>query len=147
MNRRQALTAMGTAAAGLATLAGAQARADEGHEHAEHFLKCSKACADCQIQCDACHRHCARLLEAGKKEHAKTMQTCVDCAECCALAARLTARSSPFSAAACECCAKCCDDCAAACEKFPDDKHMAACAKSCRDCAKACREMIKHLAH
>jgi hypothetical protein len=33
------------------------------------------------------------------------------------------------------------------CEKFPDDKHMAACAKSCRDCAKACREMIQHLKH
>ena len=64
-----------------------------------------------------------------------------------ALAAKLTARQSPFSATACECCAKCCDECAVACEKFKDDKHMVDCAKSCRDCAKACRAMIEHLKH
>ena len=44
-----------------------------------------------------------------------------------------------------ECCAKCCDECAAACEKFKDDKHMAAFAKACRDCSKECGEMLKHL--
>jgi hypothetical protein len=93
-----------------------------------------------------CFKHCTTLLAEGKKDHAKTVQTCADCAECCKLSATLCARSSPYSPAACECCAKCCDDCATACEKFPDDKHMAACAKSCRDCAKSCREMIKMMA-
>jgi len=126
----------------LLALFAVYARAD--HEHAEHFKKCAKACADCQVECDACHKHCMTLLRDGKTQHAKTAQTCVDCADFCKLAASLSARQSPYANNACESCAKVCDDCGAACAKFPDDKHMAACAKACRDCAKSCREMLKH---
>ena len=149
MNRRDLFTTVGMAGAGFATLAavGPAAAQEKKGDHHAHFLACAKACADCQIQCDMCFAHCKGLLAGGKKEHEQTTQLCVDCAECCKLAATLTARMSPLSAEACECCAKCCDKCAEACEKFPDDKHMAACAKSCRDCAKACREMIQHLKH
>ena len=111
--------------------------------HASHLLKCASVCSDCQVQCDTCFQHCASLVSEGKKEHAKCMHNCVDCAECCKLCATLCARQSAFSAAAAECCAKCCDECAADCEKFADDKQMAACAKSCRDCAKSCRDMAK----
>ena len=116
------------------------------HEHEAHFLACAKACADCQIQCDMCFAHCHGHLAEGKTEHAASCQLCVDCADCCKLAATLTARMSPLSAEACECCVKCCDKCATECEKYKDHKHMAACATSCRDCAKACREMFKNLA-
>jgi hypothetical protein len=147
MVRQDVLGMLGAALIVFAAGGGGQARADDPHAHDEHFAACAKACGDCQQMCDMCFRHCAGLLADGKKEHAKTMQACVDCAECCSLAARLTARGSPFAAAACECCARCNDDCAAACEKFPDDKHMADCAKACRDCAKACRDMVKHLSH
>ena len=107
----------------------------------------AKICAECQVSCDSCFHHCSVLVEKGKKEHVKTMHTCVDCAEYCALAAKLSARQSPFSATACDGCAKACDECAKACELFKDDKHMADFARSCRDCAKSCREMIEHLKH
>ena len=148
MKRREALGTLTASAVGLATLAtGANAFAYQHDEHEMHFETCAKACADCQIHCDSCFQHCADLLAKGDKNHIKTMHACVDCAECCKLAATLSARHSPYAAAACECCAKCNDDCAAACEKFPADKHMAMCAKACRDGAKACREMIKHVAH
>jgi hypothetical protein len=147
MDRRKALTALGASVAGFAVLAGGEARAADDHKHDEHFDKCAKACASCQLACDSCFHHCLELLASGKKEHKATVHTCVDCADACKHAATLVARHSPMAKHACECCAKCCDDCAAACEKFPDDKHMAACAKECRDCAKACREMIKHLDH
>ena len=148
MNRRKILGALSAFAIGLAALAmGVKGIASEGQEHDAHFEKCAKACADCQIHCDSCFHHCAELVAKGNKDHAKTMHACVDCAECCKLAATLSARHSPYAKHACECCAKCNDECAAACEKFADDKHMAACAKSCRDCAKECRAMIKHLSH
>ena len=122
-------------------------RADE-HEmhHAAHFMACAKACAECQLQCDSCYKHCLMMLTEGKKEHAKTVQSCVDCAEFCKTAASLSGRMSHHATFICDGCAKMCDECAMNCEKFPDDKHMAACAKSCRDCAKACREMMKRLA-
>ena len=114
------------------------------HEHAEHYMKCAKVCAHCQLQCDSCFTHCLTLLADGKKNHAKSGQLCADCAECCKTCATLCARESSLARPMLECCAKCCDECAAACEKTADDKHMAACAKSCRDCAKDCREMLKH---
>jgi hypothetical protein len=144
MNRYVYLCAAVTVVGGLLALGMTAVRADNPHagHHAEHFAKCAKACADCQLQCDMCFTHCRELLAEGKKEHAKTVQTCADCGECCKLAATLSARQSPYAVPACDCCAKCCDDCAAACEKFPGDTHMAACAKACRDCAKACRDMI-----
>lgn len=111
--------------------------------HASHMLKCASICADCQIQCDSCAVYCAKLVADGNKEHAKCMSLCVDCAECCKMCASLCARQSDLCAHACECCIKCCNDCAAACEKFPDDKQMAACAKACRNCAKECTAMLK----
>lgn len=134
------------AVAATAFLNGTNVQADD-QKHHEHFLKCAKACADCQVQCDSCFQHCANLAVQGDKSHVATMRTCLGCAEVCKLAASLTARGNPFAKEACECCGKCCEACAKACEKFPDDKHMAECAKSCRECAKACTEMIEHLAH
>lgn len=148
MNRREILGVFGATAIGLGAVSTADAQeksAHVEHEHAEHFMKCAKVCADCQLQCDSCFKHCLTLTAEGKKEHAKAAQLCVDCAECCKTCSTLCARQSPLSRAMLECCAKCCDDCAAACEKVPDDKHMAACAKSCRSCAKECREMLKML--
>lgn len=125
---------------------GQSARAQD--EHAEHFMKCAKLCADCQLQCDSGFKHCLTLLADDKKEHAKTAQLCADCAdcaECCKTCATLCARQSPLARPMLGCCAECCDECAVACEKTPDDKHMAACAKSCRDCAKECRAMLKNI--
>ena len=137
-------TCLATALA-VAVIASLGQSARAQHEHDEHLTKCAKVCADCQVQCDSCFKHCLDLVAGGKKEHAKTAQLCVDCGECCKACATLCARQSPLARPMLECCAKCCDECAAACEKSPDDKHMAACAKSCRDCAKECREMLKHL--
>ena len=114
-------------------------------EHSGHFMKCAKTCADCQLQCDSCFKHCLALLADGKKEHASTAQLCADCGECCKTCSTLCARQSMLARHMLECCAQCCDDCAASCAKFPDDKHMAACAASCRECAKECRELLKHL--
>jgi hypothetical protein len=149
MNRREVLGALGVTAAGLAALAGTPARADEPtgpHQHGE-LDKCAKACADCMNSCTSCFHHCAHQLADGKKEHAVTMQTCNDCAEICAAAAKIVGRHGPLSGPVCDACARSCDTCAAACEKFASDEHMKACAKACRDCARACREMLKHVGH
>ena len=122
---------------------GPSARAQ--HEHDEHFTKCARACAECQLECDSCFKHCLTLLTGGQKEHARSAQLCADCAECCKTCSTLCARQSPLARHMLECCEKCCTECAAACEKLPDDKHMAACAKSCRACAKECHALLKIL--
>lgn len=130
----------------ILSIAAGWALAAHGGQHAEHFMKCAKVCVECQLECDACFQHCLTLTAQGNKQHAETAQLCVDCGECCQLAATLSARKSPLAGPACECCAVCCDACAAACEKVPDDEHMAACAKACRTCAESCREMAKMVA-
>jgi hypothetical protein len=150
MERREALAVLGATAAGLTGLARTSVRADDkadAHEHDEHFATCAKACAACTLACESCFNHCAALVGEGKKDHAKTMRLCLDCAEVCAASAKLVSRHGPLMVTACEACAKACETCAAACDKFGSDKHMAACAKACRDCAKACKEMIKHAGH
>ena len=146
MNRREALTYLGGTAAALTALSATADAQDKTHAHAEHFKQCAKACADCMNICEACYHHCAMLATAGKKEHAKSMDLCIDCAEVCGTAAKLSARQSTLAAIVCEGCAKVCDECGASCEKFKDDKQMMDCAKVCKDCAKACRDMIKQLA-
>lgn len=114
-------------------------------EHAAHFTKCAKVCADCQLACDACFTHCLTITD-GDKQHVKTAQFCVDTADCCKTCASVCARGGPLAKLMLDCCGKCCDECAAACEKMPNDKHMAACAKTCRECSKECRNMATMVA-
>ncbi len=125
----------------LITLAG-MVGTTNAEDHSSHLTQCAKTCANCQIVCDSCHTHCLELLADGKKEHAKTARLCADCAECCKTCATLCARQSPLAKHMLECCQSCCEECAQACEKFPDDKHMAECAKTCRDCAKECKTAL-----
>jgi hypothetical protein len=127
------LIAFGAFAA-LAALTGWAVPSARADHHTKHFEDCAKVCAECQV-------------EAGTKEHAKAMHLSVDCAEFCALSAKLTARKSELAVAACEACAKACDACAAECEKFPDMPEMKACAAKCKECAKSCREMVKMVGH
>src|SRR5262245_52429304 len=157
MTRYRLLVAL--AAVGFLTLPGAfsaqqQQRDTAGDavraaddKHAVHFDKCAKACADCMRECEACKHHCGQLVASGQKEHLTTVRTCSDCAEFCAAAARIVSHRGPMANLICESCAKACDVCGAACERFPNDKHMQACAKECRECAQACREMLKHAGH
>ncbi len=117
------------------------ARADD-HDKA-HFEACAKVCSECQVECEKNFHHCFKLVEAGKKEHAKALHLSVDCAEFCTLSAKLTARQSELAGPACEACARACDACAAECEKYPDMPEMKACAAKCKECAKSCREMVE----
>ena len=121
--------------------------AHEGHGSDDVMDACAEACSDCQRACDSCASHCGMQLKDGKDEHAVTLATCLDCADFCAAASRLTARKGPFAGLICESCAVACDRCAQECEKFPMDKHMAACAEECRKCEKACKSMLPHIGH
>ena len=142
----------GLSALALAALEGtglAQPKKTEPHrgEHDKMLEACAKACSDCQRACDTCATHCAHLMHAGHKEHLTTLMTCQDCADFCAAASQIVARGGPFAALICQSCAEACARCGKECEKFPNDKHMAACAAECRKCEKACRDMVQHLGH
>lgn len=150
MDRREFAVAGVTAAALLALRTAASAEepgkareAPHGSGHGDEFDACAKACSDCQRRCDSCSLHCAHRVAEGKKVHLTTLQTCLDCADICGMAAQLVSRRGPFMHLACSTCAEACARCAVECEKFPDDKHMKMCGEECRRCEKACREMVK----
>src|SRR5260370_14145607 len=56
----------------LTAPAGAPVRA--GDAPSATFTECAKACADCQLACDACFHHCTELTAGGAKEHTATLQ-------------------------------------------------------------------------
>lgn len=128
----------------LTTAVAEDAKAD-AHEHMHHEMdKCITACGMCAKECESCFAHCARLVSEGKKEHLKTLRTCIDCGDLCALAAKVQSRHGVFSKYVCEACLKACEDCAAACGGVGgDDEHMKKCSAACKECAAACRDMIK----
>lgn len=150
---RREFGVLGLSAAAAVAINSAVAQDEKGKEsdahsaHEEMFRKCADACNACQRECDSCTTHCAHMLVEGKKQHMTTLQTCQDCADACAAAARIVSRHGPFSHIICEACAQACDKCAAECEKFKSDEHMARCAAECRKCLKVCREMIAHQGH
>ncbi len=136
---------------GLMTVLGLSAagRADDppaSHDHhAQAFDQCAKACGDCQRACDSCATHCQHMLAQGKKEHQTTLRTCLDCADHCAAAARITARQDPSRLLFARLAKKPALAVAKSARRF-DDEHMKKCAEECRKCEKACREMLTHVA-
>jgi hypothetical protein len=130
--------------AGAARLTAAEQTPGNDHQHhSAEMEKCYKECVRCAKECESCFNHCAHMVAQGKKEHLRTLKTCLDCGEFCAVAAKMMSRHGAFMGLMCEACAKACDECGAECEKFPNDEAMKRCAQACRDCAKACREMVK----
>ena len=124
MDRRELLGVLGASAAGLAAVSAGEAFAaqekkvhKEGHGQMAH--QTAEACTDCLNECNEAFHHCFTQLGAGKKEYAKALHLCVDCAEVCGSTAALCGRMSPLMGYCCECCAKCCDDCIAECEGVP----------------------------
>jgi hypothetical protein len=146
MRRQQmaaaAIAAMVIGSFAVLRLAAEDKKADPHRGHAE-MEACVKECANCAMECGSCLNHCTHLVADGKKEHVRTLRTCNDCGDMCAMAGKLVARNGAFMNLMCDACAKACDGCGIECEKFPSDEHMARCAKACKDCAKACRDMLK----
>jgi hypothetical protein len=113
------------------------------HHATAEMEACMKECARCARECESCLNHCLELIADGKKEHVRTLRTCNDCGDMCAMAGKLIARDDAFMNLMCDACAKACDGCGAECTKFAHDDHMARCARACKDCATACRDMVK----
>lgn len=95
--------------------------------------------------CVAACEHCATACL--QEDNVKMMARCVlldrDCADVCALTARLLARGSEHAAHLLRECAEICKACADECERHgAHSEHCRACAEACRRCEQACRQGI-----
>ena len=101
---------------------------------------CLDACLTCLAACEHCATACLAEPDVGM------MAQCVrldrDCADACALTARLLMRSSGLHPEACRLCAVACERCAGECGKHAaHHEHCRRCAVACRACAELCRSL------
>lgn len=102
------------------------------------------AAAECTFTCTTCADACL------EEDDPRALRTCIrlnlDCAEICAVTARLIARPGPQNqallSAQLDACATACRACADECESHADHmEHCRICAEACRACAEACDRM------
>lgn len=102
------------------------------------YDSCIEACSSCVLACETCAAACLR------EEDVAAMARCIeldrDCADICALAARLMSRQSELAKEFCGLCARICRACGEECAKFQMD-HCQECAKACMKCAAECERM------
>lgn len=102
----------------------------------EKMLECAQIC---QVCADAC------LAEEMVAELRQCIRTDLDCADICAVTARLAARRTGSNEAliveALRLCERACGLCAAECEKHAEmHEHCRICAETCRACEAACHD-------
>ena len=114
----------------------------------DEALACILATAECSATCTTCADAC--LSEANAGEMTLCIKLNLDCADVCALTARLIARPSrrdePTLEAVLDACATACRACAAECDRHAEHmEHCRVCAEACRACADACERMSSAL--
>ena len=96
----------------------------------------SQSQLDALNACVAACEHCATacLQEADVQMMARCIRLTRDCADVCALTARLVARGSDHTAHLLPACAESCRACAEECAQHAH-RHCQECAEACRRCA------------
>ena len=127
-------------------LRAADEKQDAAGQHKKHdeaaMAACIDACHKCLKECESCFRHCSNHVAMGHKTHEASMRHCIDCAEFCAMCARVCGRGGPLGGHAAHACKEACEACAKACEQ--GDERMKKCAAVCHECAKACAAVASH---
>ena len=102
------------------------------------LIACSQACTACA---DAC------LSEDMVAELTKCIRTNLDCADVCAITARVLSRHTGYdvniSRALLEACVMACKSCGDECAAHAEHhEHCRICADACRSCEQACRDLL-----
>ncbi len=110
----------------------------------QEALACIEACLECTTTCTTCADAC--LAEKNAGELVGCVRLNLDCADVCAITARLLARPShrdqPALRAQLQACAAICRACADECSRHaPHMEHCRICADSCHACVQACESM------
>lgn len=108
------------------------------HHHSGHnHVELVKTLNECVVACEQCAAAC--LDEDNVSEMAHCIELDRDCADICALGARLLQRDSELAHNYLVACEEACRTCAEECRKHEHD-HCKACAEACERCAEACHE-------
>jgi hypothetical protein len=111
-------------------------------------VACLEACLRCAAICTSCADAC--LAEESVAHLRECIRSDLDCAEVCAVTARLVARQTETDAAILraqlEACAVACKVCGDSCAEHKDmHEHCRLCMEACRACEARCRELLASL--
>jgi hypothetical protein len=109
------------------------------------LVACLAACHDCAQSCTSCADAC--LGEKEPQNLVRCIRLNLDCADICAVTARLLARHteshSPLLRRQLEVCREACQACADECQKHAHHhQHCQVCAEACHQCAEACQALL-----
>ena len=113
-------------------------------DHGEEALALVRAAADCMATCEACADAC--LAEEDPAGMRDCIRLNLDCAEVCAVTARVVARTGHRDRSTLDAllsaCAAACRACGDECEEHASEmEHCRVCAEACRRCEEACERM------
>jgi Cys-rich four helix bundle protein (predicted Tat secretion target) len=144
MNRRDAMTALGGAAAfALASPALAQGKGGGSPKSAPIDTKALAAAARaCTDAADECIEHCIAMLSNGDKSMAECFASVRQMRPVCETLEELAKLNSPHLKAYAAVCARVCRDCEKACKPHADQMAPCkACMDACAKCAAACEKV------
>ena len=116
----------------------------EGNVDRDALARCIAECFECSQTCTACADAC--LSEEGVAELRKCIRLDLDCADLCAVTARVITRQTESDVrvirAAIITCRVACQVCAEECERHAAAMvHCKVCAEACRTCERACEAL------
>lgn len=146
MERREFITALGTAAA-MASASKAFAQAAGGgmeageDMHPPKYKALEEAAGKCVATGNDCLRHCFGMFSMKDTSMAACTKEAYDLVAACAALQSLAAVNSPHTAILAKAVGTVCTDCQKECEKFPRVTECKACGEACKTCAEECRKL------
>ena len=118
-------------------------------QRGQSIARCIEACLACLATCNACADAC--LAEAHVDKLRRCIRLNLDCADLCAVTARLMGRATePDSSsrrALLDVCGRACSACEAECRKHASmHEHCRVCADACAQCARECQALLGGMA-
>jgi uncharacterized protein DUF326 len=124
--------------------------ADLGEINRNALVRCIEQCGYCAQACTACADACLSESDDQFAMLRKCIRTNEDCADICAITARVLSRHTGYDAnvtrTVLQTCVTVCGSCGDECERHSSrHEHCRVCAEMCRRCERACQELIDAL--
>jgi Cys-rich four helix bundle protein (predicted Tat secretion target) len=138
MQRREFITAVGTAAAVAAVASPALAEQHEGM-HGPKYKILAGVSGHCVATGEDCLRHCYGMFSMKDTSMTECAKSVSELIAACRALQTLAASNSDFVPAFAKVVEKVCLACKTECDKFPKIAECVACGDSCLKCAEECR--------
>jgi Cys-rich four helix bundle protein (predicted Tat secretion target) len=140
MQRREFITAAGTAAAIVAAAGPALADMDHSMMHGPKYKALAETSGHCVATGEDCLRHCFGMFSMKDTSMTECAKSVSELIAACRALQTLASSNSEHVPAFAKVVEKVCLDCKKQCDNFPKIAECVACGESCLKCAEECRK-------